>query len=203
MLLCLAQSLFADNSSQNIDLLAAGDQAWIDIDGSGWRFENGQLGGETAVFDGAKTDPEASIFLVSKAKFDGDMSVSMDIAFDVGRYIGVYVNFDQQTQSGIWMATGHALAGEDKIHHVEAGYIKTVERGHWVVRTTGELVVEKGRKLHVRFTRLGDDYSLWHNDQLITTYRKPGGYPAGQLQLRLTNAKATISRLVVTTDNSG
>jgi hypothetical protein len=195
--------LAAGDDGHTVDLLATGDQSWLDIEGSGWRFENGELIGETAVFDGAKTDPQSSIFLVSKLSFGGDMSVSMDITFDVGRYVGVYVNFDQATQSGIWMATGHALSEEDKKHHVASGYIKTVENGHWIVRTTAELAVENGRKFNLRFARRGDDYSLWHNNRMIATYHKPGGYPAGQLQLRLTNAKASIRRLEISPGPSG
>ena len=202
ILVCTPLGVLAESGTHKIDLLKQGNKAWVGIEGSGWNFEDGQLAGETKIFDGAKTDPASSIFLVSKKRFGGDVSVSMDITFDVGRYIGVYVSFDQATQSGIWMATGHALTEEDTKHHVASGYIKTVEEGHWVVRTTGELGVDTGHKLKLRFSRVGNDYSLWRNNRLVATWHKPGGYPAGQLQLRLTNAKAKISHLDVVAENS-
>lgn len=175
-------------------------QVWREFDDRRWRFADGELVGDTTVYDGAITDPAASIFLVSQEVFAGDVVVSMDITFEVGRYVGVYLDFDQHSQSGIWMATGHALSNEEKARHVESGYIKTVENGHWVVRTSGELVVENGRTVGLQFARKADDYSLWRNGRLVATYHKAGGYPAGPLQLRLTNARARISRLQVLTD---
>ena len=51
----------------------------------------------------------------------------MDVTFDVGRYLGVYIDFSQDTQTGIWMATGHALAADAADNEVERAYIKTVE----------------------------------------------------------------------------
>jgi hypothetical protein len=96
-----------------IDLLAQGEAAWRDFESSGWRLEDDGLVGETAVFDGAITDPEASLFLVSRESFGGDVLMRMHVTFEVGRYIGVYLNFGQQSQSGIWMATGHALPQEE------------------------------------------------------------------------------------------
>jgi hypothetical protein len=183
-----------------IDLLAQGEAAWRDFESSGWRLEDDGLVGETAVFDGAITDPEASLFLVSRESFGGDVLMRMHVTFEVGRYIGVYLNFGQQSQSGIWMATGHALPQEELEHHVESGYIKTVEGGHWVVRSSGELIVEKDQRVSLEFRRQGDNYTLSRNGHLVAIYHKEGGYPAGPLQLRLVNAKARIDKLEVVTD---
>lgn len=181
------------------DLLMAGEQAWVNFDHNRWSAGDGVLTGRTAVLDGAKTEPDASTYLVSRREFSGNIAVSMDITFETGRYVGVYLDFDPASQTGIWMATGHHLPEDDR-HHVESGYIKSVDLGHWIVRATGELEIEKGRKVSLRFVRNLDDYNLWHDDRLVATWRKPGGYPAGPLQLRLTNAHARIDRLEVSSD---
>jgi hypothetical protein len=124
----------------------------------------------------------------------------MDVTFDEGRYLGVYVDFDQDLQTGIWMATGHALAGDAADNEVERAYIKTVENSFWIVRATGELVVQPGALLRLRFVREGDYYSVFSDDTLIVTYYKAGGYPAGPLQVRLTNASVRIHKLNVESD---
>lgn len=187
----------AENTS--VDLLAKGEQAWRSP-GPGWNFANGMIVGATRVLDGAKTDPAASIFLVSESVFGGDIAVSLDISFEAGRYLGVYLDFDQDMQSGIWMATGHPLADDAADNDIERAYIKTVEQSFWVVRATGELNVRPNEDLHLRFERKGDYYSIYKDETLIVTYRKRGGYAAGPLQLRLTNARAGISKLAVTAD---
>lgn len=162
-----------------------------------WTLEHGAISGSTKVFDGAKEDPESSTFLVSNQTFGGDLHVDIDVSFSQGRYVGVYLDFGQESQSGIWMATGHALAASSASNEVERGYIKTVDNGFWVVRANGELQIDGEEKVHLGFARRGDQYSLYRNSRLIATYFKAGGYPAGPLQIRLTNAAATISRFVV------
>ena len=181
------------------DLIAQGKVAWGTVDAT-WRFENDEINGATWKLDGAITDPAASTFLVSRETFGGDIVVSMDVTFDKGRYLGIYLDFGQDTQSGIWMATGHALAGDAADNEVERAYIKTVEDSFWIVRVTGELVVKPGVMLHLRFVRSGDVYSIWNDETLVATYFKEGGYPAGPLQIRLTNASARIHRLEVDSD---
>jgi len=181
------------------DLLAPGKDAWIAPD-STWSFANDEIKGATRIFDGAKTDPAASTFLVSEESFGGDIVVSMDVTFDEGRYLGVYLDFGQESQTGIWMATGHALAADAADNEVERAYIKTVEDSFWIVRATGELLVIPGTMLHLRFVRNGDVYSIWKDETLVVTYHKAGGYPAGPLQIRLTNASARIHRLEVESD---
>jgi hypothetical protein len=187
----------ADKS--RVDLLAAGKRAWDSVDAT-WNIDQGEIAGVTRIKNGAITDPAASTFLVSKAIFGGDIVVSMDVTFETGRYLGVYLDFGQDTQTGIWMATGHALAEDAAANEVERAYIKTVEDSFWVVRATGELPVKPGVPLHLRFARKGDYYSIFDGDTLVVTYRKPGGYPAGPLQIRLTNARARIHRLEVESD---
>ena len=91
-----------------VDLLEARDQSWRSPDPTRWTFTaNGEILGSTPELNGAKTSPQASAFLLSKQTFGGDIVISIDITFETGRYLGVYVDYDQDTQSGIWMATGH------------------------------------------------------------------------------------------------
>ena len=185
--------------SSTVDLLADGDRAWLPADTT-WIFDNGKIAGTSSIMDGAITDPAASTFLVSQNSFGGDIVVTIDVTFNAGRYLGVYLDFDQDTQTGIWMATGHALAADAADNEVARAYIKTVEDSFWIVRATGELSVEPGSLLRLRFVRKGDVYSIWNEETLIVTYYKAGGYPAGPLQIRLTNARARIHRLVVEAD---
>ena len=186
-------------SGQAADLLADGADGWQEFDAERWQFVNGELHGSAAVLDGEKTDPEASTFLVSKKTFSGSYIVSLDVSFDEGRYLGVYLDFDQETQSGMWLATGHALASDAPDNEVERGYIKTVEEGVWIVRATGELIIEQGVSIRLGFSRRGDDYSLWNDGKLIAVYRKDGGFPAGPIQIRLTNSAVRIHSLRVRT----
>ena len=188
---------FADSST--VDLLAAGDRAWLPADTT-WVLDNGKITGTSSIMDGAISDPAASTFLVSRKTFGGDIVVTMDVTFHAGRYLGVYLDFDQDTQTGIWMATGHALTADAADNEVARAYIKTVEESLWIARATGELSVEPGSLLRMRFVRKGDVYSIWNDETLIVTYYKAGGYPAGPLQIRLTNARARIHRLVVEAD---
>jgi hypothetical protein len=95
------------------------------------------------------------------------------------------------------MATGHPLAADAPDNEVERAYIKTVEDSFWIVRATGELVIEPGVPVRLRLAREGDTYGIWNDETLVVTYHKPGGYPPGPLQLRLTNASARIHRLEV------
>lgn len=185
-----------------LDLLQAGAASWRSPDSTRWSFVEGEIRGATPVLDGPITSPQSSAFLVSKRTFGGDLEVSIDVTFEKGRYLGVYLDYDQDTQSGIWMATGHPLPvdPEDRYLEVETAYIKTVERSRWTVRTRGELLITPGEPVRLRFVRQGDAYSLWHDGRLIVIYHKAGGYPPSPLQLRLTNARARIHRLEVTSD---
>lgn len=183
------------------DLLSGGEKTWLPAD-KGWVFDSGEIAGTSGVMDGAITDPAASTFLVSREQFGGDITVTMDVTFETGRYLGVYLDFDPATQTGIWMATGHALAVDAAANEVERAYIKTVEDSFWTVRATGELIITPGLRLRLRFVRKGDAYSIWNDGRLIATYHKAGGYPAGPLQLRLTNASARIHRLDIVYDRN-
>ena len=198
LILCVLLVPFAA-SGQTVNLLAGGADTWVDFDASGWQFDNGELRGSTTVFDGEKTDPAASIFLVSNRSFEGDFIVSMEVTFEQGRYLGVYLDFNPASQSGMWLATGHGLGEDAPDNEVERGYVKTVDEGSWVVRATGELPVRQGERVKLGFSSRGDDYTLWNDGRLIATYRKDGGYPDGRIQLRLTNAAVRIHRLEVRT----
>ena len=196
LLLGLAPALTA---AQAIDLLAEGPAAWEPADPARWQFVDGEIHGSTAIFDGDKTDPEASTFLVSRDIVESDFIVNMEVSFDRGRYLGVYLDYGQASRSGMWLATGHALPPDAPDNEVARGYVKTVENGFWIVRATGELVIEPGRRVKLGFSRRGDAYSLWNDGKLIAVYRKEGGYPPGPVQLRLTNAAARIHVLTVRT----
>lgn len=182
------------------DLLQDAADIWSTSTPSQWQFVDGNIVGASRVFDGDKTDPAASTFLVSKQTFGGNIDVSVELSFEVGRYLGLYLDFDQQSQSGIWMATGHALAADAANNEVERGYVKTVDNGFWIVRATGELVIAGNEVVRLRFSRHGPDYSLFQDDRLIATYRKAGGYEAGPIQLRLTNSRARIRHIQVQSD---
>ena len=197
LLLCLLAP--ALSGADTLDLLAKGADGWEPFDADRWSFVDGEIHGSTSVFDGDKTDPEASTFLVSRDVIDDDFIVSMEVTFDRGRYLGVYLDFGQASQSGMWLATGHALPPDAPDNEVERGYVKTVENGFWIVRATGELVIGQGQRIKLGFSRRGDAYSLWNDGKLIAVYRKQGGYPPGPLQLRLTNAAVRIHALTVRT----
>jgi hypothetical protein len=185
--------------AQVTDLLATGADSWEAADGDRWQFIDGEIHGSTSIFDGEKTDTAASTFLVARDIVEEDFIVSMEVTFERGRYLGVYLDFGQESRSGIWMATGHALAPDAPDNEVERGYIKTVENGFWVVRATGELVIRQGERIKLGFSRRGDAYSLWNDGKLIAVYRREGGYPPGPLQLRLTNSAVRIHSLAVRT----
>lgn len=182
------------------DLLQDAATMWRTASPSQWHFADGRISGASRKHAAAKTDPEASTFLLSQQVFGGNVDVTIDVSFTEGRYLGLYLDFDQETQSGIWMATGHALAANAADNEVERGYIKTVDDGFWIVRATGELIIEYNQVVHLRFSRQGNDYSLFQDDRLIATYRNTGNYKAGPLQLRLTNASATIGKFQVVSD---
>ena len=197
LLACLLLPIAAQG--QNIDLLAAGADAWQDFDATRWEISAGSLSGASSIFDGDKTDPAASTFLLSEREFEGNYNVSMEVTFERGRYLGVYLDYDADSQTGMWLATGHALAADAPDNEVERAYVKTIDDGFWVVRSNGELPVTQGQKIRLGFMKRGNDYSVWSDGKLIATYRKEGGYPAGRIQLRLTNAQVTIHRLEVRT----
>lgn len=198
LVLLSALTVTSGASGQSTDLLSAGADGWRAFDKSRWQFKGGELHGSTSVLDGDKTDADASAFIVSKQAFDGDYMLSMELTFDAGRYIGVYLDFSDDTQSGIWMATGHALPADAPANEVERGYIKTVDGGNWVVRATGELGIERGRRVKLGFSRLDGEYRLWNDGRLIATCKK-SGYAPGPIQLRLTNSAVRIHRLEVRT----
>lgn len=199
MALLLAFLMSTPVFGETFDLLADGAGHWQSFDESRWRIVNGELHGSTARLDGDKTDPESSAFLVSNETFSGDYMVSFELTFEQGRYLGVYLDFGQDSQTGIWMASGHELAADANDNEIERAYIKTVENGFWIVRATGELVVEKDRRMKLGFSRRGNAYSIRNDGKLIAVYRKEGGYPAGPLQLRLTNSVVVIHDLKVRT----
>ena len=172
---------------QAIDLLADGADGWEDFDEARWQFVDGELRGSTAIFDGDKTDPEASTFLVSKQSLSDNYVVVIEVTFERGRYLGVYLDFGQASQTGMWLATGHELPDDAPDNEVERGYIKTVEEGIWIVRATGELVIER------------ESRSLWNDGKLIAVYRREGGFPPSPLQIRLTNSAVRIHSLQVRT----
>lgn len=197
ILICLLLPFAA--TGQSIDLLAAGTDAWQQFDASRWNVSDGELAGATSIFDGDKTDPAASTFLLSERSFDGNYIVSMEVTFERGRYLGVYLDYDPESRSGMWLATGHALAPDAPDNEVERAYVKTIDEGFWIVRANGELPISAGERIRLGFMKRGDDYGVWNDGRLIATYRKEGGYPGDRIQLRLTNAQVRIHKLEVRT----
>ncbi len=181
--------------AETIDLLANGQRGWQSTGDAVWSFADGELAGSSQIYDGEKTDPAASAFIVAKPVAEGDFAVHLEVTFTRGRYLGVYLDFSQQEQSGIWMATGHALPRDAPDNEVARGYIKTVAEGFWIVRATGQINVVRGERMRLSFTRQAKDYGLWQDGRLIATYRATENYQPGPLQLRLVNAAATIHRL--------
>lgn len=198
-ILALLVHMQAGAGGATVNLLQGGEKNWLPADGN-WTISGEKITGSTGIMDGAKTDPAASAFLVSRQAFGGDVTVTMNITFEAGRYLGIYLDFDQETQTGIWMGTGHSLPAEAPDNEVERAYIKTVEESFWIVRATGELVVKRGVPLRLRFVRADDVYSIYNDETLVVTYHKAGGYAPGPLQIRLTNASARIDLLEVSSE---
>ncbi len=202
-MLVLASAGSADVEQQRTtDLVAAGADAWRSPDPKLWSFKKNSISGRSPEFGAPRKAPESSAWLLSKQVFGGDIiEVHIDVTFSHGRYLAIYMDYDQAIQTGIWMATGHPVLEPDPTQHmnVEAAYIKTVERGNWVVRTEGELVIKDGVLKHLIFAKHGDDYSIYDNGRLIITYRKPG-YQGSELQLRIVDAGATITHFEVKSD---
>ena len=125
----------------------------------------------------------------------------MDIVFERSRYIGVYVDYDPDTDTGMWLATGHPLLSDEASEtQVETAYIKTVDNGDWIVRARGELKVSPGEMLRLRWVKSGADYSIWQDDRLVVAYRPDRRYEPGQVMLRLMSAVARIQRLEMRSD---
>ena len=184
------------------DLLAGGKDAWTSPDWSRWQFREGAVTGETLKFPEVATgDPEAAAYLLSGQTFDGDLELSMDIAFERSRYIGVYLDYDPETDTGMWLATGHPIPAENAGEtQVETAYIKTVDNGHWIVRARGELNISPGEILRLRWVKSGPDYSIWQDDRLVVAYRPERRYEPGPVMLRLMSAVAEIRRLEMRSD---
>lgn len=184
------------------DLLADGKAAWTSPDWSRWQFHEGDITGETLKFPEVATgDPDAAAYLLSRQTFDGDLELSMEIVFERSRYIGVYLDYDPATDTGMWLATGHPLPSDEAAEtQVETAYIKTVDNGHWVVRARGELRISPDEVLRLRWVKSGPDYSIWQGDRLVVAYRPERRYESGPVMLRLMSAVARIRRLEMRSD---
>lgn len=184
------------------DLLAGSKDAWTSPDWTRWQFHEGTLTGETLKFpEVATADPEAAAYLLTRQEFGGDLELSMDIVFERSRYIGVYLDYDPETDTGMWLATGHPLPSDGaRETQVETAYIKTVDNGDWIVRARGELKVSPGEVLRLRWVRSGPDYSIWQDDRLVVAYRPERRYEPGPVMLRLMSAVARIQRLEMRSD---
>jgi hypothetical protein len=190
----------AEGTVQTTDLLRP--EAWKSPDETRWQFEGGRLRGRTFAFpEVATSDPEATANLVSKNSFGGEqLSLATDMVFERSRYLGVYIDYDPETDTGIWMATGHPLSEADVDANREApmAYIKTVDEGHWKVRAKGELVFELGELLRLRWVKDGPDYQVWQDDRLVATYRPKRKYDPGHIRLRLVSAVFEVHKLEMT-----
>ena len=195
-----ADSTSIPTPGEHRDLIA--EDAWIHPDSVRWTFQEAALGGRTITFPGIPTDDvRANSFLLSNAVFGGDLVLSMDVTFEQSRYLGVYLDYDPLTDTGMWLATGHPLPEEGSGGPgVEMAYIKTVDNGNWTVRATGQLVVVPGEELRLRWVKSGSDYSIWQDDRLIVAYRPERTYEPGRIQFRLMSAVMEIDRLDMAAD---
>lgn len=201
----IPETVSADSTSvptpgEHRNLIA--QDAWVDPDSVRWTFQDDRLGGMTLTFPEIPTDDiRANSFLLSNAVFGGDLVLSMDIVFEQSRYLGVYLDYDPLTDTGMWLATGHPLPeGASGDPRVEMAYIKTVDNGNWTVRATGQLVVAPGEELRLRWVKSGNDYSIWQDDRLVVGYRPERTYEPGRIQFRLMSAVMEIDRLEMAAD---
>ena len=197
-----AQIVAPDQPHLGTDLLAGGTDNWTSPDWSRWEFHQGTVKGETLKFPEVATgDPEAAAYLLTRNVFEGDLELSMDIVFQRSRYIGVYLDYDPDTDTGMWLATGHPLPKDDAGEsQTETAYIKTVDNGDWVVRARGELTISPGEVIRLRWVKSGPDYSIWQDDRLVVVYRPERNYEPGPVMLRLMSAVAEIRRLEMRSD---
>ena len=197
-----AQIVAPEQPDLSTDLLAGGKDNWTSPDWSRWEIDQGVAKGETLKFPGVATaNPEAAAYLLTRGVFEGDLELSMDIVFERSRYIGVYLDYDPDTDTGMWLATGHPLPEDDAGEsQTETAYIKTVDNGDWIVRARGELRISPGEVLRLRWMKSGPDYSIWQDDRLIVAYRPERNYPPGPVMLRLMSAVAEIRRLEMRSD---
>ena len=196
-----AQHELPKQPAVSTDLLAGGKESWTSPDWNRWEFQTGTLIGETVKFpEIATSDPDAAAYLLTKSVFGGDLELSMEIIFERSRYLGVYLDYDPETDTGMWLATGHPIPENAAGTEVEMAYIKTVDDGDWIVRARGELNIEPGEILRLRWVKSGPDYSIWQDDRMIATYRPDRRYDAGPVMLRLMSAVAEIQRLEMRSD---
>lgn len=183
------------------DLLADGKDNWTSPDWSRWELRDGTLIGATVEFpEIATSDPNAAAYLLTRNEFGGNLELSMEITFERSRYLGVYLDYDAESDTGMWLATGHPLPEDAADTEVEMAYIKTVDEGDWTVRARGELNIAPGEVLNLRWIKSGPDYSIWQDHRLIATYRPERSYDAGPVMLRLMSAVAEIDRLEMRSD---
>ena len=183
------------------DLLT--ETAWQSPDPTRWEFGEHSLNGRTFTFPEVATrEADATANLVSERQFGGQqLSLVTDMMFERSRYLGVYLDYDPETDTGIWMATGHPLAAEESdAGKVPMAYIKTIDDGDWTVRATGELLIKPGQELRLRWIRDGADYQVWQDERLVASYRPRRNYGPGHVRLRLMSAIIEIDRLEMTSE---
>ncbi len=197
-----AQIVAPEQPDLSTDLLAGGEDNWTSPDWSRWEFHQGTVKGETLKFpEGATGDPDAAAYLLTRDVFGGDLELSMEIVFERSRYIGVYLDYNPDTDTGMWLATGHPLPEDDAGEsQAETAYIKTVDNGNWTVRARGELTISPGEVIRLRWMKSGPDYSIWQDDRLVVAYRPERNYEPGPVMLRLMSAVAEIRRLEMRSD---
>ena len=197
-----AQIVAPERPDLSTDLLAGSNDNWTSPDWSRWEFNQGAVKGETLKFPEVATgDAEAAAYLLTRNVIEGDLELSMDIVFQRSRYIGVYLDYDPDTDTGMWLATGHPLPEDDAGEsQTETAYIKTVDNGDWVVRARGELTISPGEVIRLRWVKSGPDYSIWQDDRLVVVYRPERNYEPGPVMLRLMSAVAEIRRLEMRSD---
>lgn len=162
-----------------------------------WRVEGGANGaviGETEPWP--HKHPRANSFLLSSESYSGDVLVEIQASFLRGRYLGCYLCYDPQTDSGYWLSTGHGVG-----NYPNQAYIKIVRNGDWKTMARAPLEIEPGKTYRLGYRRRGNELAVLVAGQPVVTWRDDT-FNSGKVQLRLHNTKVEITDLKVTKPGS-
>jgi hypothetical protein len=154
-----------------------------------FRREGSTVVGETETWP--HLHRRANAYLLSDAEYEGDIAVSLRLKFLRGRYLGCYLCYDPDSDTGYWLATGHAV-GENP----NEAYIKIVRNGKWEVVASSPLAIEADVEYRLCFQRTGAELAILVNGKSIVSSHAPE-FPSGHVQLRLHNTKIELFEVAV------
>lgn len=155
----------------------------------GFRREGSGVIGETEVWP--HLHRRANAYLLSDAEFSGDVAVSLQVKFLRGRYLGCYLGYDPASDTGYWLATGHAVGDNPN-----EAYIKIVRKGKWEVIAAAPLALEPNVEYRLCFQRTGAELAILVDGKSIVSAHAPE-FPRGHVQLRLHNTKVELLEVAV------